>query len=526
MSIQYFYNFCIADRDDTDLNSDILSAVRRSYFATFEKIRDKITYDSEGQSILYEYTLEKDKPLSWNVKTLNGDLLQEVTQGDGGRYYLCFYKDEKLYKRLLFSKLHTLLKAEYTDENGAVCSSIEPRKVQGGLCLLYHDARLSEPVVLSAMPDVFDERIVQRLNAEYTDYAAVASTNDGIIWFMSDEQISRFRAFVDGVQAELDSMQEESFVGEEKPLYDKINPKDFNIKRNLSTVLDISDAKAFGEENADDTAAAVSEDAAAAEKQITEEPVAEESVAEEPITEEPVEEQLISEESTSEEPITEEPVAEQPISEEQITEEPAEEEQAEETEAVIETEKTEVLPDPEPQSEPETPSEPAAASEPQPENTVQKADKLIMADGAVYSYFGALDPEGNRTGYGRTVTDLGITAYEGMYRSDKRSGKGAYYYKDGTLCYSGDWSENVRHGVGVGISAKDGSMHVGRWANNKPHGNGARVSADGQIKFVCKELSDGGTVLMNYSDHDKVIMTKYDKNGNKLSEKVISLTDI
>ncbi len=438
MGIQYFYNFCLADRDDTDLNSDILSAVRKSYFATFDKIRDRITYDSEGQSILYDYSIEKDKLLRWTVKPINGKPVQEVTPAGEGRYYLCFYHDDKLFKRLLFSKLHTLLKAEYMDENGAVCCSLEPRKVQGGLCLLYTDVKLSDPVVLSAMPDVFDERIVEQLNESYDDYTAVASTNDGIIWFMSDAQTAHFRSFVDEVRTKLNQVQEESFVGEETPLYDKINPKDFNIKRNLSAALDISKAKTFGEEIAEDESAKEAETA----------------------------------EETTEPEIVEEPV-----------------------------------------------------TEPEPEKSAAQPDKSIMADGAVYSYYGELDAEGNRSGYGRTVTDLGLTAYEGMYRGDKRSGKGAYFYKDGTLCYSGDWSENVRHGIGVGISAKDGSMHMGHWLNNKPEGTGVRMTADGEIKFVCKKLSDGGTVLLHYSDDDTVLMSKYDNNGNKLSEKVVSLTD-
>ncbi|MBR1532980.1 MAG: hypothetical protein IJ639_01325, partial [Ruminococcus sp.] len=381
MGIQYFYNFCIADIDSTDLSSDIFSAVRKSYFAEFDKIRDKITYDSEGKSVLYDYCIEKDKPLRWAVKDTSGKLLQEVLPADAGRYYLCFYQDDKLFKRLLFSKLHTLLKAEYTDDSGAVSRSIEPRKVQGGLCLLYTDARLQEPVVLYAMPDVSDDRIVEKLNVEYSDYTAVASTNEGIVWFLSEPQLAHFRTFVGEAQAELDQEKDESFIGDDAPLFDKINPKDFNIKRNLSTALDISLAKAFEEE---------------------------------PAAEEP------------------EPASE-PDSKEQI--------EAPEPAAVTEEE----------------------IAEEEPEDSSVKPDKLIMADGAVYSYFGELDADNNRSGYGRTMTDLGTTAYEGMYRSDKRSGKGAYFYKDGTLCYSGDWSENVRHGVGVGVSARDGSYHIGRW---------------------------------------------------------------
>ena len=113
------------------------------------------------------------------------------------------------------------------------------------------------------------------------------------------------------------------------------------------------------------------------------------------------------------------------------------------------------------------------------------------------------------------MTELGRTAYEGHYDNDKRSGNGSYYYKNGTLCYTGDWMENVRHGIGVGISS-----------NNKPDGNGVRLTAEGDIKFVCKELLDGTTVLMHYMPDDTVIISKYDKYGMKIGDTTISLKDL
>lgn len=445
MGIQYFYNFRIKEIDDTDLNSDILSAVRKSYFSDFRRIRDKITYDSEGVSLLYDYCIERDRPLQWSVKQPNGTVVQEVTPSDNGKYYICFYREDQLFKRLLFSKFHTLLKAEYMDENGAVNRSIEPRRIQGGLCLLYKDNAQPEPVALYAAPEVLEKPVREELSASFTDYTAVASTNDGVVWFLSDAQLSHYREFVDLVRNGLAQTIDKSYVDDNAPLYEKINVKDFNIKRNLSASLDIADAKPF---------------AAPA------------------VPKEPIEDIDLKGNSFNEEPDTAD-------FDDFRTEKPTED-------------------------QPEKGAEP---------------DKQIMADGAVYSYYGELDDHDNRSGYGRTVTDLGRTAYEGTYYNDKRTGKGAYYYMDGTLCYSGDWSENVRHGVGVGISAKDGSMHIGKWVNNKPEGNGVRVAADGSVKFVCKELSDGSTALMNYLDNDTVVITNYDKNGNRLSEKIISLTN-
>ena len=63
MSVTNFYNIRLAPRDQIVMGDDILSALRKSYFETFSKIKDKITVDSESDSVSYEYTLEKDNPM-------------------------------------------------------------------------------------------------------------------------------------------------------------------------------------------------------------------------------------------------------------------------------------------------------------------------------------------------------------------------------------------------------------------------------------------------------------------------------
>ena len=451
MGIKYYYNFCASALDDADMGSDILSAVRRSYFNDYDKIRDRITVDSAGESLSYEYDIEKDKPLRWIVRDGAGRIVQEVKPAENGRYYLCCYRREALFKRLLFSKLHTLLRVEYTDGTGAVCCAVEPRKVNGEVRLLYTAKELSEPLILTQMPEVsgtgYDVRITEMVQREFPDNTVVASTNEGVVRFLSDEQLARYQAFVEKCRLELSQETEESFIGEDAPLYHKINAKDFNVKRNLSSSLDITKAQDFDAE-------------------------------------------------ASSEPV-------------------------EQTEELTETVETENETTPEiAEAVEETVEEISEETE-----TAIKPDKLIMADGAQYSYYGPLDENGNRSGFGRTLTDLGRTAYEGEYINDKRSGKGAYYYKDGSLCYSGEWAENVRHGIGVGVSARDGSIHVGRFVNNKPEGNGVRVSADGSVKFVCKQLENGSTVLMNYLPDDTVLISRYDAKGRKIGEKTISLSD-
>lgn len=145
-------------------------------------------------------------------------------------------------------------------------------------------------------------------------------------------------------------------------------------------------------------------------------------------------------------------------------------------------------------------------------------DKIIDVDDT-YKYYGSLDSDGYRQGYGRTALNNGYTAYEGYYDNDMRNGQGSYYYKDGSLCYHGEWKNNKRNGIGVGVSSKDSSIHVGNWFDNAPVGNGVRINPDGSIKFVNKALEDGSYIQITFKDNGEIVLTKYSKDGQLLSSK-------
>ena len=59
-------------------------------------------------------------------------------------------------------------------------------------------------------------------------------------------------------------------------------------------------------------------------------------------------------------------------------------------------------------------------------------------------------------------------------------------------------------------------------ADNKPVGDGVRVFDDGNIKFVKKVLSNGVTVELKF-DGDKIFVSKYDENGELISENTSNL---
>lgn len=126
------------------------------------------------------------------------------------------------------------------------------------------------------------------------------------------------------------------------------------------------------------------------------------------------------------------------------------------------------------------------------ENISEKdySDVVIKSNGENYKYFGDVDENNKRSGYGRTVTPEGTTAYEGGYYNDRRNGFGTFYFKNGRVNYVGNWHDNLRNGFGVGFRGSDGSSHIGKWADNIPNGIGARFDKNGDFMFL-GEYRDG-----------------------------------
>ena len=159
---------------------------------------------------------------------------------------------------------------------------------------------------------------------------------------------------------------------------------------------------------------------------------------------------------------------------------------------------------------------------PQSERFDKNADLIINSGNEKYCYYGDINDDCMRDGYGRTEMSNGKTAYEGNYKNNKRNGFGSFYYKNGGLCYTGEWKDNKRNGFGVGVRSSDGSFHAGTWSNNKPEGIGARFDKYGKLSYIanfkngkesglCGEYrEDGGITIFKWvNDAKKIIETIY-----------------
>lgn len=517
--VNYFYNI-ILKTDSCDLYSDVLTSIRKDYYLSKEKQKGKITQNSSGDTIFYEFSIEKEKPLKWSVSD-SKSIISDCKILTDGQSCVNFYGENGLYKSITFSKYQTLLKVEYfnmTKTTEPYCT-IEPRKAGNGLCLLLSSRENIKPSVLYPMPYVDDDYILDKIELEFDEYTLVASTNEGVVKFLSESQLEVFEEFVDRAMAlKLTDTAPESFIEEDDAvLAQKLNPKDFNVKRNLSEIIDISQAQEFSYDNIEEELVSdlfiseTDEDAEVAEEIET---IDTSVKSDDTLCIDTVDtDNLDSTDIMSE--VDVEDTESVPVFTEALTID----------EVCDDTIDDEILP--------ET-SEQVVASEEAEITTISEAqdnfdvgeftepDRYIESASAKYLYFGELSDNRARSGFGRTATQEGRTAYEGYYSDNKRNGVGAYYYKDSSLCYYGNWKDNKREGFGIGISSFDKSVHVGKFCDNKSVGDGVRVDNDGNIKFVKKHLSNGCVVEISF-EGDKIIVSKFNENGELLSENTSNL---
>lgn len=168
---------------------------------------------------------------------------------------------------------------------------------------------------------------------------------------------------------------------------------------------------------------------------------------------------------------------------------------------------------------------------PEPRHSESEPDSLLKVGDDIYSYYGSLDEENRRNGYGRTVTNEGSTAYEGYYKNDKRNGFGTFYYKNRKVNFIGNWVDNYRNGFGVGFRSSDGTSHIGKWNKNNPDGVGARFDGEGNFIFLGVYENgkkqgkgftldeDGSFILSIFKDDEVVASYKVDDLLDNLNQK-------
>ena len=468
------YSVLLSDYEKLDFKNDALAGVRANYFNSRcypQEDRTEVLLDERMYYL--NYSMREDWPLLWKM-TRDKRPYQTVTRL-GESYCVLSYGDNGLvFKKQFFDRDHNWLRSEYYDpeREGVLCGSVA-LKMHNGIAVLTAETISPE-----------GGRVRRRLYPSKAQpskrCAGLVYSNCGMVWYDTD--------FAPEGQEETAAAESAGFG---------LTPEDFTADREER--LELRSAEYL---TAEACREAVSEPQPEEEKPYSAYDKIERILYEAHKTNKNLFGELADyseDEPDEKEPeTTESEPEEEPVTDTPEPEEPA----AEETEAA---------------AEPAVPEEPVLeiASEPEP-------DREIVTENGAYSYYGALDENGGRTGRGRTAAPGGATSYDGEYLEDKRHGFGVCYYRDGSPNYIGGWNMGARCGSGVGYRRSDGTLHVGRWENNKAEGGGARFDSEGG--FIEAAMYSGGVKngkSLSF-DSDGSVVIGYWRNGELVGERTIT----
>ncbi len=475
-----YYSVALREFEELDFINDSLAGVRACYFEGGCKTQQQEVIRSfEEEEYDYCYHLQSDKPMLWKVQK-NGELLQASKYLPDNTYSIHYYNNKGLpTKKVYFNKKHYWTKSEYfIPENGGDCvCSVAPKVINGYFALIkttYSEGGcVASPLYMLTNPP------------ESSQCMAVAYSDKGMLYFTAE------------APADTEEYTQESSGGF------TFTPVDFNLARNLNKTFDVSSAPYLTDTNGNPYTPAEE-----GEREIFSNSSDIPSAVDDS--------QKDSEDEQSQHQSGD-------AQDDEISKEISQNEQ-------MENSTEELTPDYDFSEDEDiniyhsedfnlTKSEYTASGE------KPASDKTINDSGQSFLYYGALDESGRRSGYGRTETTRGKTAYEGGYKDDMRDGFGTFYYKDGSVNYIGDWHLNKRRGRGVGFRSSDGEIHVGKWNENLPQDLGARFDKDGNflsLNHYNRGNKDG--IGISFDSSGNLVVSKW--SNNRLTEsKIILLSD-
>ena len=496
------YSALVSDFELLDFKNDALAGVRANYFNSGnlqQTEKTELMLDSKPLSL--SYSMKKGEPLSWKA-IYNNQPYQTVRRETNGKYCVLSYNsDGNVYKRMFFDSAHNWFRTEYySAENSTSPKAAVYPKLSNGIMLLIYTEYEETKKVSTLFPS---------LNPSGKKCRALVYSNSGMIWYdtsfmpsdYSEESLKENKGFnfkpedfaydiYGKVSSKLDTAPYLTENDIPKPPSDEPEPQEtepvqYSAYDKIASILfeaHKTNKNIFGElANEGKTAGSVEKgEQKSADKKKTE--------ANEPALEK----------------------AKEKIKETE-----------EENESSVDAAALEMV-----EAFGGNPgcnhSEPPRAQADYKPAAEEKPDKAFETKSGSYLYYGALDSNNRRTGRGRTVSEKGLTSYEGGYSDDKRHGFGICYYKEGSVNYVGTWNNGNRDGAGVGYRLSDGTMHAGGWSNNAPSGFGARFDKNGGFLDVCTYVDGKRNGKSLSFDEDGNIVVRLWSNGELVSEKIIA----
>lgn len=189
-AVKYYGVFC-DEFDKENPYSDILTNVRKSYFETQTRQKDKLTKRVDGEQYRYQFVLDEDHPLKWKVFTNTHILEKTVVNSDETYFVEIKDKYNKLVKRIFFGLYHNWIRTQYfvagKDDPAVQLLAFEYRNLS--VILKYKDGE-QKPEILFPCSAVKDKATLERITEKTGVPEVSAFSSMGYVYF-APQDISR-----------------------------------------------------------------------------------------------------------------------------------------------------------------------------------------------------------------------------------------------------------------------------------------------------------------------------------------------
>lgn len=453
-----FYGIYYTGNEKQD-GSDMLCSVRKEFFESGKKLKNRSSRSIGGVLYRSSYTIEEGKPLKWK-KMIDSRLAERVAVVNDGYFVEASDDERRPVKRVYFDNMHKLLSVEFYSPGKTEPFCTVTPSTDGSSAVLVKKEN-GNASVLYPFEYLLDKALTEKLNIIAGEPQLFCVTSSGGFYFCTEAETKQRKKALDHItEHDADPVMPEG--SDDKPVH-----SGFEVNIN-----------------------------ALEEKETYEIPVISAPVEKKTETENINIRTTDNNDALHKNVILKKPEEGAQI----IIPAKTEEQKAPSSRIPALTNKT----------VPESEQEQSVCGFMR-DCPYEGTEKLIIESGGKqYFYFGDTDGD-RRSGNGRTAMSDGKTAYEGSYRDDKRDGFGVYYFKSGKLCYAGNWKNNKRSGVGAAFSPSDGGIYVGKWEDNYTEGLGASFDKDGRLVYLGK-TSDGkrcGAGVTYSYERDTFFIGKY-----------------
>ncbi|MEE0929681.1 MAG: hypothetical protein UIM53_01615 [Acutalibacteraceae bacterium] len=151
------------------------------------------------------------------------------------------------------------------------------------------------------------------------------------------------------------------------------------------------------------------------------------------------------------------------------------------------------------------------------------ADKTVMISQKEKGYyFGSLDTNNNRSGYGRVQTSKGKTLYEGEFLNDMKNGFGVTFFKSGKVSHIGNYINNNCDGFGLEFRATDGSITAAQFKDNAKEFISAKFDKTGKLTYAGSKYDEDECSINFNTDNGEIFIAKFNNGEPLYSGTIIS----